>query len=59
MQRELKKKKLSDKSFNNQDLNESGYRQKQQEKEAQNFGEGSTDQLWLLNVQGGENEQRN
>lgn len=29
MQRELKKKKLSDKSFNNQDLNESGYRQKQ------------------------------
>ena len=29
MQDELKKKKLSDKSFNNQDLNKSGYWQKQ------------------------------
>lgn len=58
MQGELKKK-LSDKSFNNQDLNESGFWQKQQEEEAQNIGDGSTDQLWLLNVYGGGNERRN
>lgn len=57
MQDELKKK-LSDKSFNNQDLNKSGYWQKQQEKEAQNFSEGSTDQPWLLSICGGENERR-
>lgn len=35
--------KVEDKSFNNQDLNESGFWQKQQEKKHRNTGDGSTD----------------